>query len=361
MNQSLILFKIITGLFVFIGANFKSQASDGSAPIQEEAGKNLESILSESKNFDEAMQALTTLWKQNCSQYAQAECNKKTLSKELDNSLLSSCLTKLTNHCEKHLTLTGWVARLTGGGHPIEGWKLHVSGTSKSALKIARIVLSVLEKWKIDYKIAPSLDFLNNQLTGTQKGKFITIYPTSHNLKQIALDIEQALGSALQNNILEKSDFELLTGDAMLGTSGGLYARYGNLYGTKKVTVEIRSQGRDLPLAGSKTYVEPTQEEQQLVKAWIRKNFGLLTTCEDFTGTKKSIPSIFCIRDNREVPWPDFMNDRTLWSDTSPFGDLQLTWQAIEWKDRPATWKFLKFKKRVSLTPPTSEYQQSKS
>jgi hypothetical protein len=346
-------FKIGICFILYFFLTFGSRATDHTLLPPEKSKESLESILKEAKTFNEAIQKISLHWRENCVPYAQKVSAKLSLNDR--KLIMDKCLKYFAQNCEEVLKLTGWVQYSAIPSYPIEGWKFHISATSQSALKIARVILPVLKKWQINYKIAPSSDFLATQLTGTQKGKFITIYPPENNLKEIAIDLNHALLSALKGKILQRNDFESLTGDAMLGSTGGLYVRYGNLYGSKKKTVQIRSASRQLPLAEDieinttrLTLSEPNDLEKKLVQKWVVKNYGLLKTCQEFNGAQSNTRDL-CIQDDRNVPWPNFMNDRSLWPSKHPFGKLELSWCGITWKDRPSSWKELKNKAEYAL------------
>lgn len=57
------------------------------------------------------------------------------------------------------------------------GWKLHISGTSKNGGKILDIVLPILNSMDIVYKFVVSADVLRKFSKTIQKGKLMTIYP----------------------------------------------------------------------------------------------------------------------------------------------------------------------------------------
>jgi hypothetical protein len=119
---------------------------------------------------------------------------------------------------------------------PAEGWKIHVSADAASASAVVDIVLPRLRDMKVNHKVVGDLEGLK-QMTGTQAGKFITIYPDSPaHAKAIADAIDGALaGRGLAGPRVE--------GEKTIGTSGLVYTRYG---GFTKDTVTA-PDGREVP------------------------------------------------------------------------------------------------------------------
>ncbi|MBX3457896.1 MAG: hypothetical protein KF820_06035 [Candidatus Paracaedibacteraceae bacterium] len=110
-----------------------------------------------------------------------------------------------------------------------QGWKLHVSAKSDSALKVATIVLPLLAQHNFAHKIIGSnafLERLNKDVT--QQGKFITIYPESD---VQALQIAILLDEKLSSPDLTPEHFIRVPGELQLGKTGGLSARYGAFAG----------------------------------------------------------------------------------------------------------------------------------
>ena len=117
-----------------------------------------------------------------------------------------------------------------------KGWKLHVSAQPSSALRVAEIAIPILKKHEVVFKICRSLDelrWLNTlPLTDsdieTQAGKFIAIYPdTPERSAELAKELDNAFARAIDCGRLSSCDFCCLVGDAMIGESGAVYARYG--------------------------------------------------------------------------------------------------------------------------------------
>ncbi len=110
-----------------------------------------------------------------------------------------------------------------------QGWKLHVSAKSDSALKVASIVLPLLAQHNFAHKIIGSnafLERLNKDVT--QQGKFITIYPESD---VQALQIALLLDEKLSSHDLTPERFIRVPGELQLGKTGGLSTRYGAFAG----------------------------------------------------------------------------------------------------------------------------------
>ncbi len=117
-----------------------------------------------------------------------------------------------------------------------KGWKLHVSAQPSSALRVAEIAIPILEKHKVVFKICRGLDGLRLLNTfpvtdsgiETQAGKFIAIYPdTPEKSAELAKELDNAFARAIDCGRLSSCDFCCLVGDAMIGESGAVYARYG--------------------------------------------------------------------------------------------------------------------------------------
>lgn len=131
----------------------------------------------------------------------------------------------------------------TGGGKiPPEGWKIHVSSTPASSPRVAEIVLPKLRGMKVNHKVVNSPEQLAN-MSGTQAGKFITIYPrdAAH-----ARSIVTALDSALAGKGLKGP---AIIGEKPVGSSGLIFTRYG---GFTKSTVTHPS-GKEVPDVRGKT------------------------------------------------------------------------------------------------------------
>lgn len=330
---------IVLGLiFCYFLVNLEAKASDSIGDIPKESQDDLKNIITNAMDFDSAMEEVALHYAKG---YAQKVCKEKSQGNNWGPQMLKECIRIAEKKYGDYLTSgIHWLSPVETLPPPIEGWKFHISATPQSALKIAQIILPILEKWNVGYKIAPSLIFFTKVLLGTQKGKLITIYPHLPQLEKIARDLDSALTHALKEGIISETDFEPLIGDAKLGNSGGLFARYGNLYGQKKKTVEVCSQARIFPKIGKIVKLEdPDEDEYKKIEKWIIKNFKFLKQCEDDLGQRREALKSFCVFDDRRIPWPNFMNDRTLWPGKNPFGDLPLTWKGINWDNRPSAWK----------------------
>jgi uncharacterized protein YpmS len=299
-------------IFLKIAPTFATQIAAENI-VQEQKKESLATLLQKTKTFDQAISLLKDYINSQCAHQEKKKCDSNQLQHQ-------------------------WVKHLEGMlSFPAEGWKLHISATKDSALRIIQVIIPLLESNKIAYKIASSnrhLDFLDQEVT--QSGKLITIYPSSGQHGAIAKLLDQALSEALEAKTLIQTDMKPLTGDAQLGKTGGLYARYGNIVGSNKKTVKICSDKDIFPNIN-------IPQSQQLallprnVKTWIQDNQKLVVPCQDIQGNPDPMDQT-CIHDNRTHPWPDFMNDRTLWSDTSPFPSLELKWENITWSTRPQSW-----------------------
>lgn len=136
-----------------------------------------------------------------------------------------------------------------------EGFKIHVTADSKYAKDVKDIVVPILQKEKILHKVVESAETLENVMTGTQRGKFITIYPESnYQAKEIAKKVDSALvGKGLHGPRIPNDN--ALPG----GRSGLVYYRYG---GFTKGTITGR-QGEQVP----------DRRSGPAVPAWVKDIF----------------------------------------------------------------------------------------
>jgi hypothetical protein len=123
------------------------------------------------------------------------------------------------------------------GPIPAEGWKLHVSPDVASAEGAADAVLPVLRRMKVDHKVVSSAASYG-QMSGTQAGKFITIYPQNPAQAQQIVD---AVDAAVAGKGLKSVG---VAGEKPVGTSGLVYTRYG---GFTKETVTDPATGKEVP------------------------------------------------------------------------------------------------------------------
>jgi hypothetical protein len=104
-----------------------------------------------------------------------------------------------------------------------EGFKVHVSADGKYAKEVKDIVLPLLQKEKVMHKIVESADVLEKEMTGTQRGKFITIYPSNDaEAVRVARTIDEALAGVALHGPKIPNDKPLPGGQ-----SGLVYYRYG--------------------------------------------------------------------------------------------------------------------------------------
>ena len=75
-----------------------------------------------------------------------------------------------------------------------EGFKLHVTSDHYHLRQVEEAVLPILEKHGVAHKIVDSGRDMLGKMTGSQEGKFITIYPNNdEELKAIAKEVDEAL------------------------------------------------------------------------------------------------------------------------------------------------------------------------
>lgn len=120
-------------------------------------------------------------------------------------------------------------------------WKIHVTSDPGRANLIARLVVPVLMHLKVDFKVIENHDFVQRfEKDETQRGKFITIYPTGYpQAKMLIQGLEKLFEEAVKS-----VDFKDLThpprpllGDAKVGKSGYVFLRYGAHESSQQVTV----------------------------------------------------------------------------------------------------------------------------
>lgn len=125
---------------------------------------------------------------------------------------------------------------------PPQGWKIHITASPENAYELAKIILPKLRKWGVNHKVIYNIDLYENWMTsGSQRGKFITIYPNSeaHSL-ELVIKIDRLL---IGKNLTGLA----VPGELSVGKSGLIFTRYGsfirdyilNPY-TKRIESDIR-------------------------------------------------------------------------------------------------------------------------
>ena len=101
---------------------------------------------------------------------------------------------------------------------PPEGWKLHISADATSARGVADAVLPRLRQMGVNHKVVGTLEALEG-MSGTQQGKFVTIYPdnTAH-AKQIVSAMDSAVSGV-------SGGAPAVEGELRVGSR--IYTRYG--------------------------------------------------------------------------------------------------------------------------------------
>jgi len=118
---------------------------------------------------------------------------------------------------------------------PVQGWKIHVSADTNNAAKVFDIVKPILEKEKISFKAVSDTGLLEHLNSGSQVGKFITIYPQS---EKEAVKIAQEVDRALEGKGLKGPK---ALNDTSFGNSGLVFYRYGGL---RDITEKEIEKGR---------------------------------------------------------------------------------------------------------------------
>lgn len=136
----------------------------------------------------------------------------------------------------------GFISWKEGTVTATQGFKFHISATPQSALDIFMAVKPILDSYNVDYKTTDSLeelDQLNSLYFEDQAGKFITVYTDS---PEQARELSIKLNTALQQ--FPSKSFVRVPSDHPLGSSGGLYVRYGG-YTTDEIKVPTED-GKDI-------------------------------------------------------------------------------------------------------------------
>lgn len=214
---------------------------------------------------------------------------------------------------------------------PDQGWKLHISAKTESALKIAQLVFPLLIEHvkgtnpRLSFKFITSISHLRKlQLSPTQKGKFITIYMDPEYQINITTLLDSIISTAFKERRLNMDDFEAIPMDAKLGHTGALFTRYGVIAGKPNLII---SQYPD----------QTSMSYSQL-----------------YSGIKDDDSVTYSTTDDRTIPWPDFMNSVAWRNVPSPFGEVSLTFKHYTWQTRPFGWHTC----RVSALMPENQFTE---
>lgn len=123
-----------------------------------------------------------------------------------------------------------------------QGFKLHVSATDRNAAEIAGIVLPLLREMRVNHKVVRTVNEYVMIATGSQRGKFITIFPDSD---RQAAEIAQRIDSLLREYCYDKTDFWAVPNEKPLGTTGAVSTRYGQF--TNQYPGLIKPDGSIVP------------------------------------------------------------------------------------------------------------------
>lgn len=102
-----------------------------------------------------------------------------------------------------------------------QGFKLHVSAQFEDTEKVAQIVLPELRRRGVAHKIVDSRQNYQEVMTGTQRGKLVTIYPDSD---QQAAEIARVIDQIYRQHNLRGIPIQ---GERGVGQSGAVFVRYG--------------------------------------------------------------------------------------------------------------------------------------
>jgi len=150
---------------------------------------------------------------------------------------------------------------------PEQGFKLHISATPHSALKILQQIIPILASHKVAFKFCSSIKNLISLLNGddgiTQIGKFITVYP---------YDSDQAVGLAIE---LDKATQEFI-GPAIpfersLRENSIVHYRFGSF-----ITNDIQQDNGEVVPAirtPSGTYIADIRGNPSKMPSWVEDPF----------------------------------------------------------------------------------------
>ncbi|HET7929944.1 MAG TPA: hypothetical protein VFL63_00955 [Rhodanobacteraceae bacterium] len=108
-------------------------------------------------------------------------------------------------------------------GHPMKGWKIHVSAYPYNAQDVANLVLPILCACKIWHKYIKSAMHLS-RMPGGQRGKFITIYTRDVDEKSVGSESQSLVGEISQAIVAGDLSGPEIVNEKKLGEM--IYARY---------------------------------------------------------------------------------------------------------------------------------------
>jgi serine/threonine protein kinase len=116
---------------------------------------------------------------------------------------------------------------------PAQGFKIHLSATCSSALKLLQAALPVLVKEQVAFKVvvdAFMLAFINaKNYSRSGSGKFVTVYPSEKQFAELIEKLSQATQGLSGPFILS---------DRRYGESGVVFYRYGGFVANDRLTVQ---------------------------------------------------------------------------------------------------------------------------
>ncbi len=93
-------------------------------------------------------------------------------------------------------------------GHPMKGWKMHISAFPYNARLVANKILPVLCEMEIWHKYVSSPMLLSKMIDG-QRGKFITVYTRDNNAHAIGDETRSVVSALSRLNMLDISGPEV--------------------------------------------------------------------------------------------------------------------------------------------------------
>lgn len=184
----------------------------------------------------------------------------------------------------KWLEFCGVSSQCIGGG-----WKIHISAQPKSAKKVAELVMPYILSNNVSGKIFTSLCAARylGMTTGTQGGKFITLYPKNNEeARKITNDLNGIISQAMAEGILNPCDFWECLGDIKVGDTGAIYTRCGSF--GKNDDFDLKRDNRWNPIPYGSVIDEIAQERIEKKNSAIEQ-VKMLESQEKTTNVERNL------------------------------------------------------------------------
>ena len=189
--------------------------------------------------------------------------------------------------CERFLPMTVpdsfWrYSRNESGADPAQGWKLHISATVLSAVRVFETVAPVLSARNVWFKAPASLTELEKLNRGTvygysQVGKFITVYPRS---TEAAVQLAHELHRLTRRLPCPDVPF-----DFSYSNDSCVYYRYGAF---KSVEIEVSNGERGSALRAPHGNLIPDRRDSPATFNWVPDPFPITNR----TTTKQTVTEL---------------------------------------------------------------------